>query len=284
VVEARLAKAGLHIRPGTDFELVNPDEDPRFRQYWTAYHKIMGRRGISPEAAKAVVNRSTTTIAALMLKLGDADAMLCGLHGRFDAHLSNIEDIIGLRDGERCLATLNALMLHQRTLYIADTYVNETPSSEVLAYIALQAAREVRIFGLTPKVAFLSHSNYGSSRRESATRVRAAFELFSKLAPDVECDGEMHGDAALSESIRKQNLMDSRLTGEANILICPNLDAANILYNTLKVLGGEGVTVGPVLMGVAKPAHVLTPSSTVRRILNMTALAAAQAGAKVAAP
>jgi malate dehydrogenase (oxaloacetate-decarboxylating)(NADP+) len=204
--------------------------------------------------------------------------MLCGLQGRFDAHLANIEDIIGLREGERCLATVNALMMHQRSLFIADTYVNETPSAELLAIIALQVAREVRLFGLAPKVAFLSHSNYGSSRRDSATRMRQAYELFAKLAPDVECDGEMHGDAALSEATRKMNLMDSRLTGEANVLICPNLDAANILYNTVKVLGGEVVTIGPILMGCAAPAHVLTPSSTVRRVVNMTALAAAQAG------
>jgi malate dehydrogenase (oxaloacetate-decarboxylating)(NADP+) len=275
VIEARIAKAGLRLNLA-DVEVVNPDDDPRFKEYWQAYHHIMGRRGVSPEAAKAAVHRSTTTIAALMVKLGDADAMLCGLHGRFDAHLANIEDVIGRRDGAAHLATVNALTLPQRTLFIADTYVNECPPAELLAQIALQTAKEVHLFGLTPKVAFLSHSNYGSSRRESATRMRHAYEIFSRLAPDVECDGEMHGDAALSESIRKTNLMDSRLKGEANILICPNLDAANILYNTLKVLGGDGITVGPILMGAAAPVHVLTPSSTVRRILNMTALAIAQ--------
>ncbi|MEP7314368.1 MAG: NADP-dependent malic enzyme [Pseudomonadota bacterium] len=278
VIEARIAKAGLRLRLGQDVTVVNPDDDPRFRQYWQAYHRIMGRRGVSPEAAKAAVHRSTTTIAALMVKLGDADAMLCGLQGRFDAHLANIEDVIGRREDVTCLATVNALTMTQRTVFIADTYVNELPSADLLARIALQVAGEVRLFGLTPKVAFLSHSNYGSSRRESATRMRQAYEIFSRLAPDVECDGEMHGDAALSEAIRKTNLMDSRLTGEANILICPNLDAANILYNTLKVIGGEGTTVGPILMGAAAPAHVLTASSTVRRVLNMTALAAAQAG------
>ncbi len=241
----------------------------------------MGRRGVSPEAAKAAVHRSTTTIAALMVHLGDADGMLCGLHGRFDAHLENIRDVIGLRAGETALATLNGLMIDKRTLFIADTYVNETPSADLLAHIALQASGEVRLFGLQPKVAFVSHSNYGSSRRESARRVRDAYEIFKRLAPDVECDGEMHGDAALSEVIRKGNLMDSPLSGEANILICPNIDAANILFNVLKACGGEGTTVGPILMGVAQPAHVLTPSSTVRRVLNMTALAAAQAGQQV---
>jgi malate dehydrogenase (oxaloacetate-decarboxylating)(NADP+) len=257
---------------------VNPDEDSRFKQYWQTYHRMMGRRGVSPEAAKATVHRSTTTIAALMVHLGDADGMLCGLHGRYDAHLEHIRDVIGLGDGESAFATVNGLMIGKRTLFIADTYVNEAPPADLLARIARQAAREVRHFGITPKVAFVSHSNFGSSRRESAKRVRDAYEIFIKLAPDVECDGEMHGDAALSEVIRQGNLMESRLTGEANILICPNIDAANILFNVLKAVGGEGTTVGPILMGVAKPAHVLTPSSTMRRVLNMTALAAAQAG------
>jgi malate dehydrogenase (oxaloacetate-decarboxylating)(NADP+) len=209
--------------------------------------------------------------------------MLCGLHGRYDAHLENIRDVIGLRDADSALSSLSGLTLDKRTLFIADTYVNEVPSAELLARIARQSAREVRLFGLTPKVAFVSHSNYGSSRRESAKRVREAYEMFAKQNPDVECDGEMHGDAALSDVIRRGNLMDSRLTGEANILICPNIDAANILFNTLKAVGGEGTTVGPILMGVAQPAHVLTPSSTMRRVLNMTALIAAQAGMGLAA-
>jgi len=283
VIEARIAKAGLHMKLSQDVPFVDPDDDPRFRQYWQTYHQIMGRRGVSPDAAKAAVHRSTTIIAALMMKLGDADGMLCGLHGRFDAHLENIRDIIGLREDETALATLNALTIDKRSLFIADTYVNELPSAELLARIALQAVAQVRIFGLPPKVAFLSHSNYGSSRRDSAKRVREAYEIFKRAAPEVESDGEMHGDAALSDVIRHNNLMDSSLSGEANILICPNIDAANILYNVLKSMGGEGVTVGPVLMGVAQPAHVITPSSTVRRVLNMTALTVAQAGLGAAA-
>ncbi len=278
VIETRIAKAGLRMKLGQDVVCVNPDDDPRFKQYWQAYHRIMGRRGVSPEAAKAAVHRSNTTIASLMVTLGDADGMLCGLQGRFDAHLENIRDVIGLRTGETALATLNGLVIDKRTLFIADTYVNELPTAELLACIARQSVREVRHFGLSPKVAFVSHSNYGSSRRDSAKRMREAYELFTRQNPDVECDGEMHGDAALSEVIRKGNLMDSKLTGEANILICPNIDAANILFNVLKAVGAEGTTVGPILMGVAKPAHVLTPSSTVRRVLNMTALTAAQAG------
>ncbi len=283
VIEARIRKAGLRMKLGVDVAVVNQDDDPRFKQYWQAYHRIMGRRGVSPDAAKAAVLRSTTTIASLMVHLGDADGMLCGLHGRYDAHLEHIRDVIGLREGERALSALSGITLDTRTLFIADTYVNDVPSAELLACIARQAASEVRLFGMNPKVAFLSHSNYGSSRRESAKRVRAAYDLFVKENPDIESDGEMHGDAALSEVIRRGLLMDSHLTGEANILICPNIDAANILFNVLKVVDGEGRTVGPILMGVAKPAHVLTPSSTFRRVLNMTALAAAQAGMMEAA-
>ncbi|MGH8149012.1 MAG: NADP-dependent malic enzyme [Steroidobacteraceae bacterium] len=283
VIEARIRKAGLRMKLGHDVTVVNQDDDPRFKQYWQAYHRIMGRRGVSPDAAKAAVLRSTTTVASLMVLLGDADGMLCGLHGRYDAHLEHIRDVIGLRQGERALSALSGITLDAHTLFIADTYVNETPSAELLACIARQAASEVRLFGMTPKVAFLSHSNYGSSRRESAKRVREAYDLFVKQSPDVECDGEMHGDAALSEVIRRGMLMDGRLTGEANILICPNIDAANILFNVLKVVDGEGRTIGPILMGVDKPAHVLTPSSTFRRVLNMTALTAAQAGMMAAA-
>ncbi len=278
VIETRIRKAGLRMKLGQDVTVVNPDDDPRFWHYWQTYHRIMGRRGVSPDAAKSAVHRSTTTIASLMVHLGDADGMLCGLHGRYDAHLENIRDVIGVREGETALAALSGLTVDKRTLFLADTYVNETPSAELLARIARMAAGEVRHFGITPKVAFVSHSNYGSSRRESAKRVREAYELFAQQNPEIEADGEMHGDAALSETMRRRMLMDGRLGGEANILICPNLDAANILFNVLKAVGGEGTTVGPMLMGVARPAHVLTPSSTFRRVLNMTALAAAQAG------
>ena len=283
VIEARLAKAGLRIRLGVDVENVNPEDDPRFRQYWETYHRLMGRRGVSIDAAKAAVRRSNTTIAALMVTLKDADAMLCGLVGRFDTHLDHIHDIIGVRAGASGLATLNALMLEKRTLFIADTFVNEDPDAQQLASIALMAANEVRRFGLPPKVAFLSHSNYGSSNRRSALKMREAHAAFTRLAPDVECDGELHGDAALSEDMRRSALMDTKLQGEANVLICPNLDAANILFNVLKVTGGHGVTVGPILLGAAAAAHVLTPSATVRRVVNMTALAVAGSASQGAA-
>jgi len=275
VIEARIAKAGLRLKVGTDVEVINPESDARFRQYWETYHRLMGRQGVTPEAAKAAVRRSNTLIGALAMHLGDADAMLCGLVGQFDAHLKHVNDIIGTSPGAPGFATLNALMLSERTLFIADTYVNEDPDAELLANIALMAAQEVRRFGLPPKVAFLSHSNYGSSARASAQKMRAARDLFQRMAPDIECDGELQGDAALSDSVRRNSLLETSLEGEANVLICPNLDAANILFNVLKITGGQGVTVGPILLGGAKSAHILTPSSTVRRIVNMTALATA---------
>ncbi|MEG2632810.1 MAG: phosphate acyltransferase, partial [Comamonas sp.] len=234
VIEARIAKAGLRIVPGKDVEICNPEDDPRFRQYWETYHKLMGRDGVTPEAAKAAVRRSNTLIAALMVHLGDADAMLCGLVGRFDSHLEHIEKVLGLKDGAPGFATVNALMLESRTLFIADTYINDNPDAELLASIAQMAAEEVARFGLPPKVAFLSHSNYGSSTRPSALKMRAARELFSQNVPHIECDGEMHGDAALSPEVRARALLESSLDGEANVLICPNLDAANILFNVLK--------------------------------------------------
>ena len=275
VIEARIKKAGLRIRQGVDYSVVDPEDDPRFKQYWETYHHIMGRDGVSIGAAKAAVRRSSTTIASLMVKLGDADAMLCGLVGRFDVHLDHVRDVIGMRSDATCLATLNALMMEHRTLFIADTFVNEDPDAQQLAEIALMAAEEVQRFGLPPKIAFLSHSMYGSSKRKSAVKMRQAYELFRKMAPHIECDGELHGDAALSEDMRNSILIGGQLKGEANILICPNLDAANILFNVLKMVSGHGVTVGPILLGAAATAYVLTSSSTVRRVVNMTALAAA---------
>ena len=277
VIEARVKKAGLHLNLEKDVDIVDPENDSRFRTYWEAYHKLMGRRGISPEASKAMVRRSNTTIAALMVHLGDADAMLCGLVGRFDSHLKILGQLLGTQRGGPGFATLNALTLEKHTLFIADTNVHEDPSAETLAQIAMMAAEEVRRFGLPPKVAFLSHSNFGTSERGSARKMRIARDLFAKMAPDIECDGEMHGDAALSEEVRFQSMPDSTLTGSANLLICPNLDAANILFNVLKMTGGNGITVGPILLGTTHSAHVLTPSATVRRVVNMTALAVANA-------
>jgi malate dehydrogenase (oxaloacetate-decarboxylating)(NADP+) len=279
VVKMRIERAGLRLQAGRDFELVDPENDPRFRDYWETYRSLMARQGVTPEVAKAAVRRSNTLIGSLMLRRGEADALICGLVGRYDGHLEHIQNVIGGKPGVRTLAAMNALMLEQHTLFITDTFVNEQPSAEELADIAQLAAAEVQRFGVPPKVAFLSHSIFGSSSRESARRVRAAHALFRAQAPEIECDGEMHGDAALSEPVRRGYLPETTLSGNANLLVLPNLDAANILFNVLKMTGGGGVTVGPILLGAAKPAHILTPSATVRRIVNMTALAVADAAA-----
>ncbi|HSI59790.1 MAG TPA: NADP-dependent malic enzyme [Ideonella sp.] len=283
VIAMRIERANLRLRAGTDFEVVDPEDDPRFRSYWEQYHQLMGREGVSPESAKAAVRRSNTLISSLMLARGEADGMLCGLVGRYDGHLEHVRNVIGMAQGVGTLAAMNALMLEEHTLFITDTFVNEEPTAEALAAIAQMAAIEVQRFGVPPKVAFLSHSMYGSSTRASARRMRAARDLFVKLAPDVECDGEMQGDAALSETIRLSVLPGSRLSGAANVLVLPNLDAANILFNVLKVSGGRNVTVGPILLGAAAPVHILTPSATMRRVVNMTALAVADAAAAVPA-
>ena len=277
VIAMRIDRAGLRLQAGIDFEVCDPENDPRFRDYWVLYHQLMGRDGVSPEAAKATVRRSNTLIAALMLKRGEVDAMLCGLVGRFDAHLDHVRRVIGQKAGARTLATMNALMLDAHTLFLTDTFVNEEPNAEELADIALMAAAEVRRFGMPAKVAFLSHSMYGSSQRASARRMRAARDLFVARAPEIECDGELQGDAALSEAIRGSALSDNSLSGAANLLVLPNLDAANILFNVLKVVASNGVTIGPILLGAAAPVHILTPSATMRRVVNMTALAVADA-------
>ncbi|WP_326540151.1 NADP-dependent malic enzyme [Pseudorhodoferax sp.] len=276
VVKMRLQRAGLRLVPGRDFELVDPENDTRFREYWETYRGLMAREGVTPDVAKAAVRRSNTLISSLMVHRGDADAMICGLVGRYDQHLEHVRHVIGRRSGARTMAAMNALTLQDHTLFITDTFVNEEPSAEELADIAMMAAAEVRRFGLPPKVAFVSHSMFGSSGRASARRMRQAQALFRERAPaDVECDGEMQGDAALSDSVRRIFLPESTLSGSANLLVLPNLDAANILFNVLKVAGSHGVTVGPVLLGAARPAHILTPQATVRRVINMTAVAVA---------
>ena len=281
VVAMRIERAGLRLQAGRDFELCNPEDDPRFRQYWEAYHKLKARDGVTPEMAKVAMRRSNTLIAAMMVHLGDADGMLCGLVGRFDAHLEHLRDVIGVQPGSQGFAAMNALMLDKHTLFIADTFVNDDPSAEQLADIAAMAVDEVQRFGIPPKVAFLSHSMFGASSRPSARKMREARNLFVARCPDVEADGEMHGDAALSEDVRRSFLPESTLHGAANVLVMPNLDAANILFNVLKMTGGQGVTVGPILLGAAAPAHILTPSATVRRVVNMTALVVANASARL---
>jgi malate dehydrogenase (oxaloacetate-decarboxylating)(NADP+) len=275
VIATRIERAGLRLQDGVNCEIVNPAKDERFKQYYETYHQLRARDGITPELAKVVVRRSNSLIATLMLKLGDADGMICGVIGRYDLHLAQVQEVIGARPEAHGLAALNALILDQHNLFIADTFVNEDPTAEQLADIAALAVEEVQRFGLPPRVAFLSHSMFGSSSRPSARKMRQARDIFVQRMPHIPADGEMQGDAALSESVRHKLLPNSTLQGTANILICPNLDAANILFNVLKMTGGQGVTVGPILLGAAAPAHILTPSATVRRIVNMTAVAVA---------
>jgi malate dehydrogenase (oxaloacetate-decarboxylating)(NADP+) len=277
VIEMRLERAGLRIKPGQDFEIVNPTSDPRYRELAQEYHQIMGRRGINPDLAKQMVRSDNTLIGAMLLKRGDVDAMLCGLLGQHRQHLKHVADVIGLEEGANCFATMNLLLLPSRTLFMCDTYVNDNPSAEQVAEIALMAAEEVRRFGLTPKVALLSHSNFGSIASESSCKMSRAREIIAARNPGLEVDGEMHADTALDEGLRRRLFPHTKLTGEANLLIMPNLDAANIAFNLLKVVASNGVTVGPILLGAAKPVHILTPSASVRRLVNMTALAAVDA-------
>ena len=272
IVERQIKVLGLRIRPGEHFEMVNQDSDPRYREYWTEYHRLMERRGVSPEYAKIEMRRRKTLIGAMMVRRGEADGMLCGTFGTYPLHLHYVANAIGLKPGARLFAAMNMLMLPKRTVFICDTYVNRDPTPEQIAEMTLMAADEVRRFGLTPKVALLSHSNFGSIRDESAAKMARARELIEELAPDLECEGEMHGDAALDEETRLQMFPNSRLKGDANLLIMPNVEAANISFNLLKEAAGEGITVGPILLGAAAPVHILTPSATVRRMINMTAL------------
>ena len=277
VIEMRIQKLGLQIKAGVDFEIVNNESDPRFKEYWSEYYQIMKRRGITQEQAQRAVIANTTVIGAIMVQRGEADAMICGTIGDYHEHFSVVKEVFGHRDGVHTAGAMNALLLPSGNTFIADTYVNDDPTPEQLAEIAVMAAETVRRFGIEPKVALLSHSNFGSSDCPSASKMREALELIKARAPELMIDGEMHGDAALVESIRNDRMPDSPLKGSANILVMPNMEAARISYNLLRVSSSEGVTVGPVLMGVAKPVHVLTPIASVRRIVNMVALAVVEA-------
>ena len=272
VLEKRIDRFGLRLKPGKDFEIINPESDPRYRDYWTQYYALTERMGVSQQYAQIEMRRQQTLIGAMMVHRGEADGMLCGTFGTHALHRHYIEQVIGLRKGVKTYAAMNALMLPARTIFITDTYVNPDPTAEQLTEITLLAAEEIRRFGITPKAALLSHSSFGTSDAACAQKMRDALAMIRTAAPDLEIDGEMHGDAALSETVRKAVLPNSRLSGDANLLIMPSLDAANISFNLLKVSSGGGVTLGPILLGVAKPAHILTQSATVRRVVNMTAL------------
>jgi malate dehydrogenase (oxaloacetate-decarboxylating)(NADP+) len=276
VVESRIEKAGLRLKPERDFELVNPESDPRFWDYWTTYHAIMERRGVSPDAAKAIVRTNTTVIAALMVHRNEADALIAGVVGRFKENLKNVLDVIGLRDGGKVVGTLGVLNTEEGAYFICDTHVNPAPTAEEIAEITLMATEVVRIFGIRPRVALLSHSSFGSHEDAGALKMKAALALLHERAPNLEVDGEMPADMALSESLRKLVFPSSRLRGQANLLVMPDLDAAHIAFNLARVIA-KGVSIGPILMGAGRPAHVLNPSATVRRIVNMTALAVVDA-------
>lgn len=277
VVKNRIERFNLKMRPGQDFELVNPNDDPRFNRYWQLYYSIMQRKGLTQDQSKRDVIRHHSIIGALMLLLGDADGVLCGTIGRFRRHLEMLKPVIGMREGVKTMAAMNLIILPKSNLFLCDPYVNYDPTAEEIAAITQLAAEEVRHFGIPPKVALLSHSNFGSYDTPSAIKMREALKILHRELPDLMVDGEMQGDYALSEEARKKVFPFSRLEGSANLLIFPNVEAANISFNLLKTTGGEGVTVGPILLGSPLPLHILTSASSVRRIVNMTALTVAEA-------
>jgi malate dehydrogenase (oxaloacetate-decarboxylating)(NADP+) len=279
-----IGSLGLRIKPATDFELVDPARDARYEDLYRDYYSLMERNGISLEDARLALRRSRTLIGSMLIRRGDADAMLCGMSGSYGVHLHYLVKVIGLQEGATTLAAMNALLLPERTIFVCDTYVTPDPTAEQIAAMTLLAAEEVRRFGLIPRVALLSHSSFGSADTSSARKMRDALAIIMQRAPELEVEGEMPGDAALSREVLKQTFPNARLTGDANLLVMPTLDAANISFNMLKMVAGGGVTVGPILLGLAKPVHILTPTASVRRVVNMTALAAVKAASNLDQP
>ncbi len=277
VIERRIASCGLRIRPGVDFDLCNPQKDPRHKDYWQTYHRLTERKGVSAGYAQLEMRRRQTLIGAMMMHKGEADGMLCGTFGTHALHLGFIDLVIGKQADVSAYYAMNGLMLPKQTVFLCDTYVNYDPTAEQICEMTLLAAEEVKRFGLTPKVALLSHSSFGSYDTPSARKMQQALALINARAPELEVEGEMHGDAALSAAVRSEVFPNSRLKGDANLLIMPTLDAANISFNLLKQAAGDGLTIGPILLGAAKAVHILTPTATVRRIVNMTALAVVDA-------
>ncbi|WP_341928691.1 NADP-dependent malic enzyme [Methyloversatilis discipulorum] len=277
VVLGRIQKLGLRLRPEIDFELVTPENDPRYKELWTTYHALTERKGISVDYAKMEARRRTTLIGALMVRLGYADGLICGTFGNFARHLHFVRNVLGLKEGLRNFYAMNLLNLPGRTLMLCDTYVNYDPTAEQVVEMTVLAAEEARRFGIEPRIALLSHSNFGSDNTVTSDKMRRALEILHADHPELEVEGEMHGDAALDIDIRTRIFPNSRLRDEANLLIFPTLDAANISYNLLKTAAGEGMTIGPILLGAKQPVHILTPTATVRRIVNMTALTVVEA-------
>ena len=279
VIAKRIEQFGLRLQEGLDYDVVNVEQDDRYRDFWQTYHFITARKGVTEAIAKIELRRRLSLIGAMLVHKGHADGMICGTWGHNAHHLTYIEQVIGKRPGATTLAAMNGLMLPGRQVFIVDTHVNYDPTAEQLAEITIMAAEEMRRFGIHPKAALLSHSNFGSSDQPTAIKMRQALSLVQQKAPWLEVDGEMHGDVALDGNARKVLMPKSSLVGDANLLVMPNLDAANIAYNLLKTAAGGNIAIGPVLLGAAKPVHVLTPSATVRRIVNMTALTVADANA-----
>jgi malate dehydrogenase (oxaloacetate-decarboxylating)(NADP+) len=273
VIERRIEKYGLRIRRGEDFDLVNPELDPRYRAFWQAYHRMVARKGVTEQYARIEMRRRQTLIGSMLIHMGDADALICGTFGTHRLHLHYVDQVIGRREGASVYGAMNILMLPGRQIAIVDTHVNIDPSAEQLAEITLMAAEQLRRLGVEPRVALLSHSNFGSSDAPSALKMRQALALVRSRAPELAIDGEMHADCAVDEAMRRAIMPYSTLQGEANLLVCPGIDAANIAYNLLKTTAGNNVAIGPILLGAARPVHILTASATVRRIVNMTALA-----------
>ncbi|MDR9388826.1 MAG: NADP-dependent malic enzyme [Wenzhouxiangella sp.] len=276
VVSMRIEKAGLRIRAGEDFELVNPESDPRFKAYWQTFYGITKRRGVTPQSAKALVRTRDTIIASLMVYRNEADALICGVVGRYEKKLKYLTEVLGYKEGAQTMGALSAMTTELGTWFVCDTHVNPDPTAEQLAELTLMAAQRVRLFGITPKVALLSHSAFGSHVDPSAAKMRQALALIKERAPDLEIEGEMPADLALMPELRDEVFPDSLLQGSANLLIMPDQDAANIAFNLSRIIG-RAVNVSPMLMGVGRPAHVLTPSATVRRIVNMAAIAVVDA-------
>ncbi|MCB2100724.1 MAG: NADP-dependent malic enzyme [Rhodobacterales bacterium] len=276
VVAHRLRQLGLRLEQGRDYEIVDPEDDPRYEAYWTTYFQCMERRGVSPDAARTIMRTNTTAIAAVMVKRGDADAMVCGSYGRYDFHLRYVSDVIGKRPDVRDMSALSVLITPKGTYFLCDTYVTPDPSVEEIVETTLMAAEAVRRFGVVPKVALVSHSQFGTGDTPTALKMREATRLLAALAPDLEAEGEMHADAALDPELRARVFPNSRLKGTANLLVFPNLDAANAAFNLLKVLG-DGLPIGPLLLGAAQPAHIVTPSVTGRGIVNISAIAVVEA-------
>ena len=279
VVGHRIEKHGLRMRPGQDFDLINPESDARYRDFWQTYHQMSARKGVTEQYARIEMRRRHTLIGAMMIHKGEADGMICGTFGTHPLHLHYVDRVIGKRPGASVYGAMNILMLPGRQVAIVDTHVNVDPTAEQLAELTVMAAEEMRRFGLEPRAALLSHSNFGSSDAPSAVKMRQTLELLRERAPDLPVDGEMHADCALDESLRRSIMPFSTLSGEANLLVCPGIDAANISYNLLKTTAGNNVAIGPILLGVAAPVHILTASATVRRIVNMTALVVLAANA-----